>query len=833
MYKKFYFLSNKHTFWRWSTDGSVIEWTDGRTICYREELLQILHDLTDIGFPMLDQLLLVLAACKGQVDLIEHEAFHLIGQISPQMGVTPIARHNAQPFFDQIANLPPEWHTGYPKTHLIRTIFSSDFFERSSQEDATASLDWFSASPMEKPDAFEMSMFHAGSKLTLELLLFPFMQAHRHLFSSGLLEVLLTSSPNLPQPLDEPEIPDELNPDLITSLLQDPQTEGIASVFKHIQAAVKIPIHSKSSGDLPLGGVSDLTNKGDFDRLLLSELAQDDLLLLARLANNEALFLRREDPPADTPRQRIILLDTTLMTWGIQRPFGMAAALSVAHQSQGVSRISAHTLSGTQYETADLFTKKGILTAMGKLDKALHFIEGLQKFIKDTPVQQDLDLVLITTAEVLKYPGVSALFEPLKARLRYLYILDRDGSLLFYEMNNGYAKLLAQPRFELEQLLFRRAPGVTNVTYAETPPDFDIPAFFQQDVYPLLFVAPDIKYTRQNTFILSIKKPEILILHEKSLYYWNKARKGGVYLGALMEEAVYYAASDSVLAHNINKKFLKVYLFSRQNKANIQEIDLSEYCASIDRVGHNQTHLILVGKNQRLAISLHDGQIQKTVMEDTMGCQQLKTSDHGGFTGDFFTRSIVDIHVKAKAFIGTIADEEVLHVSNSKIPTFRKLRINPDPVIGISENNRLCTNRSLLNNDYNSNINWTILDKKRLQEALTEEVEATTWSRYPNMRFYVKKWANGSQVVSDSRGIIHLKCQNAEEPEISLTMVNGFGITGWASNGEYTGDKSFIPDQPDIKYIPPSIFFQKYIHPFVQRIVNFYETTNNASAGTQ
>ena len=38
---------------------------------------------------------------------------------------------------------------------------------------------------------------------------------------------------------------------------------------------------------------------GDFDRLLVSELAHDDLTLSVRIALNEALYLRREAPARD------------------------------------------------------------------------------------------------------------------------------------------------------------------------------------------------------------------------------------------------------------------------------------------------------------------------------------------------------------------------------------------------------------------------------------------------------------------------------------------------------------------------------------------------------
>ena len=57
---------------------------------------------------------------------------------------------------------------------------------------------------------------------------------------------------------------------------------------KAAMAVTQLPRAVIDPDELPLGGVSDITNRGDWDKLLLSELAHDDLTLTARLANNVA-----------------------------------------------------------------------------------------------------------------------------------------------------------------------------------------------------------------------------------------------------------------------------------------------------------------------------------------------------------------------------------------------------------------------------------------------------------------------------------------------------------------------------------------------------------------
>ena len=59
-----YFCPAKETFWTWSENGAVVTWVSGRTIAFRPELDRILETLVPIGFPHLDTVLLLVAACR-------------------------------------------------------------------------------------------------------------------------------------------------------------------------------------------------------------------------------------------------------------------------------------------------------------------------------------------------------------------------------------------------------------------------------------------------------------------------------------------------------------------------------------------------------------------------------------------------------------------------------------------------------------------------------------------------------------------------------------------------------------------------------------------------
>ena len=97
---------------------------------------------------------------------------------------------------------------------------------------------------------------------------------------------------------------------------------------RELLAALRLPRPLVVREDLPIGGVADLTNRGDLDRLLLSELAHDDLTLATRVALNEALYMRREPPLGEPPRTLWLLLDSGVRLWGWPRVFATAAALA-------------------------------------------------------------------------------------------------------------------------------------------------------------------------------------------------------------------------------------------------------------------------------------------------------------------------------------------------------------------------------------------------------------------------------------------------------------------------------------------------------------------------
>ena len=118
----------------------------------------------------------------------------------------------------------------------------------------------------------------------------------------------------------------------------------MARLARLLLAAVHMPTPLSLREELPVGGVSDISNRGSLDRLLLSELANDDLTLAVRVAMNEALYLRREIPPSTPQHHRAILVDAGIRSWGVPRVFATAVALAFMASTAKSGRARAKSL---------------------------------------------------------------------------------------------------------------------------------------------------------------------------------------------------------------------------------------------------------------------------------------------------------------------------------------------------------------------------------------------------------------------------------------------------------------------------------------------------------
>src|SRR4051794_36015831 len=85
-----YLLPHEQTFWRWSREAKAVEWRDGRTIAFREEVQAILHRLAPGGLPPFGAIVLLLAAMRDNWNEQDDKAARILaGDSAPMNAASP------------------------------------------------------------------------------------------------------------------------------------------------------------------------------------------------------------------------------------------------------------------------------------------------------------------------------------------------------------------------------------------------------------------------------------------------------------------------------------------------------------------------------------------------------------------------------------------------------------------------------------------------------------------------------------------------------------------------------------------------------------------------
>ncbi|MBP1651615.1 MAG: hypothetical protein H6Q26_1772, partial [Bacteroidetes bacterium] len=376
-----YFKSADDYFWHWADEGEVIEWQDGRTLIYRSSLTEILAELKDC-FPPLGALLLLLNAGKEDKARLWQTLHNIYQKIHLHVKDEYAWINDAYNLLDILGSLPDRNWLGNKKIHLLQTLCSA-VAPTVSSDVAGNILDNFNSGNLDKNILIPVPL----SKFIVEADLQYLAAIYKAIGNrEELLLKLQTSVSELPKPLPV-LIPEPPQTDLLSELASDPATAGFTKLTRQMIAALHIPMHVQGSSDQLFGGVSDISNRGNFDRLLISELAHDELSLMVRLANNEALYLRREQLPADYQPERFLLVDTSIRMWGTPRLLAMAAALACSLQNKK-GELPAYALTGYDYTPIQLSTKTGVASALELLSPELHSATGLTAFAKNVLQKQ-------------------------------------------------------------------------------------------------------------------------------------------------------------------------------------------------------------------------------------------------------------------------------------------------------------------------------------------------------------------------------------------------------------------------------------------------------------
>jgi hypothetical protein len=811
-----YFCAPQGHLWEWEDErhtwGDEGEdqyaiWSEGQTvIAYRQELVELLEACVPVGLPPLGSILWVIAAasenCNAGANRVRlwAAAERATGNKDVPVGIAALWK-TVGAGLDHIHALPADLRSSGPaRRRLLRTLF----------EDAPTEL------PRNIPPA---SALHILSEFVQTPFLNVFQQrspelngvarllkdlsALDHAFTrcppEHLEERLRTGidhppSRQLELPLPEPDpVP---TPEVPADLLRALEHEGgelaqVAGLVRRIGAMLHVPKAVTQREELPLGGISDITNRGDPSRLLMTELAWDDLTFAVRLAQGEALYLRRESPPAEPPPKRLILIDTGIFMWGKPRLFALGSALALLRQKVGGQTAIASVFASDAYgfKNITLETVSDVRTQLARLQPQPHPGLALELLAdaEPSPFQPNEEVFLITHPAALETLCHLPVWRHLATTVPlHALLVDRDGNLELSRHSLAGARPLAHARIDAEDLFAppSAAPALKVSSATLTSEIGRLPHFYRQSVWPLYIPGSPMPGKAHQIG----GKGFMGISSSGAVCWWTLRVHAGrvLYPSAPSNDfkgvVVDPEGDDRVilLFGGAEHRHLLILVLSLNGR---EPAHLVPYYGLLDALSQFRVQsgaLVLIDGKVAKAISLENGRL-------------IASEELGKFAGiPWFDGETFHPHGEHMPMTSLLLTK---HATPVRL-TAKRHRISEITHVGFGLTGGLYVRKEKgrayqLNVHQKGGLEW---HAPADAPATFRPLQPLLLSDWPDCGLSLAEFPDGRRVVYDSRGFLHVCDSGDDSQEISLVLVKGH-TAAWQRKGFYYGELNLLWDE--------------------------------------
>ena len=447
-----------NSLWGWDDEGQVVQWVDGPTVAFRGEIEHVLCRLAPRGLPPMNALVLLLAACRDNWDEISSQFGTTVGRMaSAERSDLPVWLPAILRRLDAVHALPAELrHSPEAKADLAELVFEDSPFRTSAEEAALVTRGLASSTvPSMLASQYRSSRFLHDTLRELRSL----HDGLERVDADALRLRRRTGLDQLIRPAELDLAPTDRIRRLIAELRDDEELGGVSRMAGQLLAAMHLPRPIADREDLPVGGVSDIANRGPLDRLLLSELAHDDLTLAVRIAVGEALYLRREAPPRNPPRHRAVLIDAGIRLWGVPRVFATAVALAMAATADRRIQVDVYRAQGREVVPVDFTRREGLIEHLGALTPDAHPGNALAPFLAAVSARgPQADVVVVTGEDVAADADFRRALAALEAPSLLLATVNRAGRFRLVCRGARSQQVVSEARLRLDELLAPRLP---------------------------------------------------------------------------------------------------------------------------------------------------------------------------------------------------------------------------------------------------------------------------------------------------------------------------------------------------------------------------------------
>jgi len=464
-----YLQSYDDHFWHYENAGKVIAIPDGKTIGYSEFIMsEIIDQLAPQGLPRFGSLLLAMVATNPQ-------GLKTIENILTNLSVYPASGSDLEEginFAKLLTEIPIEYKKGKLRLELLRAIFHNSHNSISKAKSKVIQREL-----REHDDISHYRDILIKKPLPETLLYYDFKPLGLIGKELTSVEAILARVANL---LNVKEVFEEIDfqehteiseEGLIEQLVKEQKTAHVGSLVSRIMSGLNIPFHSSLPSQQPLGGVADITNKGSFDKLLISEFAFDDVILMSRLANSESLYKHREVPPSDNNYNRVILIDVTLKNWGAIRTIAFASMLAITNHPKNKNPCQVF-LVGKSYQEIAFETTSDIIKAMLVMDSSLDPGVGLTKLFTEEAIEVS-EIFFIGNQEGLNQPVMQRFSAEYGKRIDHWIHPTSEGAISVYKNPKRGKRFIQEFKLPIAEVWKDIKP-----TRQESTTDFSYPILF-------------------------------------------------------------------------------------------------------------------------------------------------------------------------------------------------------------------------------------------------------------------------------------------------------------------------------------------------------------------
>jgi hypothetical protein len=431
---------------RWSAGGEAIEHGDGTTFAFTAEVLNFLEGfaaqrpLVHFGFVL--HLLHVLR--RGRSPLARHPSLTTMSWAFNEAGHD---LRNAGAFSAVLCSTVPSVAEPPTVAELWKCASSLSATHAEGGPQGVGE-----ALPL-PPEDFDQRLLHALTGYDAEEMVHWFRHGRGPLGTQGgqIAEAVVALKP--------PSLHG-----LLATLTQHHRLAGAVPFVSQLVSALTLPPRRLQQPELPLGGYSDVTTRGNVEQILPSQFAFDSLEFVRRHAEHELLYFRREEPQARTRDDLVVLLDQGVRTWGTVRLVLTAALFALgqlAERRKVPFRVAATSTDGLLCDPLEV-EARDLADAVEASDLSPNPGLALERVLEEETTAAR-DVVLLTHPRNLLEPDMAAAACRLRPGARLFAVaVDEHGEVQFSQVRHGVPLILNRFHVDLDRTLashVRRTDG--------------------------------------------------------------------------------------------------------------------------------------------------------------------------------------------------------------------------------------------------------------------------------------------------------------------------------------------------------------------------------------